>query len=123
LVPRSKIWILAAGLLIIAVLIEFALWFGGSPASVPPSNASTNVPAKLRTLVTSPALLGSQSLPDDIRKVDICGFGKVALVPTDPMAASRYVGERTEKAVRNWLSKIRRDAEQRYGAAPADTAP
>jgi len=84
LVPRSKFWILAAGLLIIAILIEFGPWFGGSPASAPPSNAAKNIPAKLRTLVTSPALRGSQALPDNFRKVEICGFGKVALDPTDP---------------------------------------
>jgi hypothetical protein len=117
LVPRSKIWILAAGLLIIAVLFEFGPWFRGSPASAPPSNASNNVPAKLRTLVTSPALLGPQSLPDNFRKVEICGFGQVALDPTDPMAASRYVGARTQKAAQNWLSALLNNDDYRARAA------
>jgi hypothetical protein len=117
LVPRSKIWLLAAGLLIIAILIEFGPWFRGSPASAPPSNPSKNVPPKLTTLVTSPALRGAQSLPDNLRKVEICGFGKVALDPTDPMAASRYVGERTEKAARNWLSALLNNDDYRARAA------
>jgi hypothetical protein len=106
LVPRSKFWVFAAGLLIIAAFIEFGPWFGGSPASAPPANAFKDVTAKLRTLVASPALLGPQSRPDNFRKVEICGFGKVALDPTDPTAASRYVGERTEKAAQNWLSAL-----------------
>jgi hypothetical protein len=117
LVPRSKFWTWAAGLLIIAVLIEFGLWFRGSPASAPPSTASKNVPAKLRTLVTSPAPLGPQSLPDNFRKVEICGFGKVALDPTDPTAASSYIGARTEKAAQNWLSALLNNDDYRARAA------
>ena len=108
---------LAAGLLIIAVLIEFGPWFRGSPGSAPPSTASKNVPAKLRTLVTSPALLGPQSLPDNVRKVDICGFGKVALDTTDPMAASRYVGAKTQKAAQKWLSALLNNDDYRARAA------
>jgi hypothetical protein len=108
---------LAAGLVIIAVLIEFGPWFRGSPDSAPPSNASENVPAKPRPLVPSPALLGAQSLPDNLRKVEICGFGKIALDPTDPMAASRYVGERTAKAARNWLSALLNNDDYRARAA------
>jgi hypothetical protein len=117
LVPRSKFWIWAAVLLVTAVLIEFGPWHGGSPDSAPPSNAPDNVPAKLRTLVTSPALRGSQSLPDNLRKVEICGFGKVALDPTDPMAASRYVGAGTEKAAQKWLSALLNNDDYRARAA------
>jgi len=108
---------LAAGLLIIAALIEFGPWFRGAPGSAPPSTASKNVPAKLRALVTSPALLGPQSLPDNFRKVEICGFGKVALDPTDPMAASRYVAARTKKAAQNWLSALLNNDDYRARAA------
>jgi hypothetical protein len=108
---------LAAGLLIIAVLIGLGAWFRGSPASAPLSHAFKNVPPKLRTLVTSPALLGSQSLPDNLRKVEICGFGKVALDPTDPTAAFRYVGERTEKAAQKWLSALLNNDDYRARAA------
>jgi hypothetical protein len=104
-------------LVIIAVLIDFGPWFRSSPDSAPPSNASKNVPAKPRTLVTSPALLGAQSLPDNLRKVEICGFGKIALDPADPMAASRYVGERTAQAARNWLSALLNNDDYRARAA------
>jgi hypothetical protein len=117
LVPRSKFWVLAAGLLITAVLIEFGPRFRGSPGFAPPANAFRNVPAKLRTLVTSPALLGSQPLPDGVPKVEICGFGKVALDITDPMAAGRYVGERTEKAAQNWLSALLNNDDYRARSA------
>jgi hypothetical protein len=108
---------LAAGLLITAILVEFGPWFRGSPASAPPSNAASNIPAKLRTLVTSPALLGRQSLPENSRKVEICGFGKVALDPTDPTAAPRYVGARTEKAAQTWLSSLLNNDDYRARAA------
>jgi hypothetical protein len=105
-VPRSKFWILVAGSLIIALLIEFGPWFGGRSPPAAPSSPSNSVPAKLRTLVKSPALLGPQSLPDGSRKVEICGFGKVTVDPTDPMAASTYVGARAEKAAQKWLSAL-----------------
>jgi hypothetical protein len=108
---------LATGLLIIAVLIEFGPWNRGSPGSAPPSTVSKNVPAKLRTLVTSPALLGPQSLPDSFRKVEICGFGKIALDPTDPTAASRYVGAKTQKAAQSWLSALLNNDDYRARAA------
>jgi hypothetical protein len=118
LVRRSKIWILVAGSLIIALLIEFGPWFSGrSLPAAPPSNASNNVPAKLRTLVKPPVLPGPQSLPDGPRKVEICGFGKVELDPTDPMAASLYVGERTEKTAQKWLSTLMNNDDYRARAA------
>lgn len=107
MVPRSKYWILVAGSLIIALLIEFGPWSSGhAPPSAPSSNAPNNVPAKLRTLVKAPALLGPQSLPDGTPGVQICGFGKVALDPADPMAGSTYIAAKADEAAQKWLSAM-----------------
>ncbi len=93
-------------------------WFrDGSPPSVPPSNASNPVPAKLGTPVTPPAPPGPQSAPVNLRNVEICGFGKVALDRADPAAASRYVGARTEKTAQKWLSALLNNDDYRARAA------
>lgn len=118
LVPRSKSWILAAGLLIGAILIGFGPWSRSrSPPSSPPAKPSGNVPAQVRTLVKPPALLDSKPLTDDPGKIEICGFGKIALDPTDPMAASSYIGAKAGRVAQKWLSSLLNSDDYRARAA------
>jgi len=42
----------------------------------------------------------------DDATADICGFGKVPLHAKDPLAAGRYVGERTRNASDRWLRAL-----------------
>jgi hypothetical protein len=122
LVSRSASpkWLL--GLLMLALLAALSLWFWGHShpvAAAAPASGSPPIPRPpLGTAppVKLPLRAGSAS-PDNIRTVDICGFGKVEIDASDPTAAFKYIGERSQNTAEKWLATLRDSDDYRARAA------
>ena len=102
-------WILA--LLMLALLGTLGLWFWGhSHPTAAPAPTSGSTPAQRPPLGTTPPLKppsrAAGASPDNVRNVDICGFGKVPLNASDSMAAFKYIGAQSKKTAAKWLATL-----------------
>ena len=63
--------------------------------------------APLGTVTVAKLPVRPSKLPhDDIRSIEICGFDKVPLDGSDPMAAFKYLGGQSKKTAEKWLAAL-----------------